>query len=134
MEILKKPKYIFMTVLQVLLLVSSFILNYFTIRKMGMARHMLYLNGKLPEFIQIYAKPLVIFVIALVTLITTRLLIKKNNGTVLEKTSRVTYIILLSIMLFINPKINKAAYVMLGIYSIIAILEFLKVLWIRNDL
>lgn len=130
MKILKNPKYIIITILQIILIISSFIINHLTLTKMGMTRHMVYLNSKLPEFIQIHTKSLTWLLIVVMTLITVQL-VKSNK--VAEKASRVMYVLLLFIAIFMKET-NKAFYVMMGIYAAVAILEYMKMLWTRKEI
>lgn len=142
MEKIKKIFYVLTTMLEILLLVGAYMVNYFTHKKMGMLRHVVHKNyvweDKYPiQTIQYIA------IIALITLMLLVLILYMKRKVRLKKivtTMSITMVILVLffigfILIYSAEEIRAFYYisVMLGLMTLIQIIKtFIGVIWYKN--
>ncbi|MDB8810775.1 hypothetical protein PN286_13205 [Romboutsia sp. 1001216sp1] len=142
MEKIKKIFYVLTTILEILLLVGAYMVNYFTHKKMGMLRHVVHKNyvweDKYPiQTIQYIA------IIALITLMLLVLILYMKRKVRLKKivtTMSITMVILVLffigfILIYSAEEIRAFYYisVMLGLMTLIQIIKtFIGVIWYKN--
>lgn len=143
MEKAKKIFYIVTTVLEVLMLIGAYMVNYFTQKKMGMLRHVVHKNYVLEEQYPIaniqYASIIVLTILMLLVLI---LYMKRKN--MLKKivtTMNITMVILVlfftGFVLLYSAEEIRAFYYITAIFGLITLIQIIKtfigVIWYKNE-
>ena len=142
MEKIKKIFYVLTTILEILLLIGAYMVNYFTQKKMGMLRHVVHKNyvweDKYPiQTIQYIA------IISLVILMLLVLILYMKRKAKLKKivtTMSITMVILVLfftgfILIYSAEEIRAFYYMsfMLGLMTLIQIIKtFIGVIWYKN--
>ncbi len=130
---MKKILYISASVLEILLYIGAFVLHYYTSTKMGMARHMIYLNGKWEaaypiELIQIITMILLVILVIVGTILVS----KRENKSLLLKGMCIVNI--MTTMCYIgmtylqSTDAIKSYYSFCILFGIAALIQSLKVI------
>lgn len=113
-------------------ILGAYALQYFSAHKMGMARHMVYMNHKLAEIISLQNLETTIFVLAVIVFILTItiVLIKKAKIGVLDRAIfALVSIILANELLFLNVDYTVAFYYKLILYAVAHISQSVYLLY-----
>lgn len=130
---MKKILYISTSVLEILLYIAAFVLHYYTSTKMGMARHMIYLNGKWEaaypiEIIQITTTALLIILV----IVGTVLVFKQENKSLLLKgmcvVNVITTVCYIGMTYLQSTDAIKSYYSFCILFGITALIQSLKVM------
>lgn len=143
MEKVKKIFYIVTTILEVLMLIGAYMINYFTQKKMGMLRHVAHKNYVWEEKYPIaniqYASIIALIILMLLVLI---LYIKRKNmlKKIVTIMSIVMVILVLSFTGFIliySTEEIRAFYYISAIFGLITLIQIIKtfigVIWYKNE-
>lgn len=116
---MKKKGHIITNILQILLLLSAFIFSYFTKKKMGMARHVIFLNQKIESnYPVIIIKYIILFSIVLLSILALVMYLKNSKNRKISKLNIIATVILsLACILFIviQSKESIRSYYFVGI-------------------
>lgn len=126
---MKKIFYIFFTAIQLLLYIGAYIFEYFTKKKMGMARHVSYLNGKLEEKMPIQMILYIAFIIVIILLLVFifNYLKTKNNKKIVLLIFSVITTLIFGVILFLGSLETLRAYyflnILIGISGLIQVIK-----------
>lgn len=142
MEKLKKIFYILTTILEILLLIGAYMVNYFTHKKMGMLRHVVHKNyvweNKYPiETIQYIS---IIALIILMLLVLILYIKRKSKLKKIVTTMSITMVIFVLfftgfILIYSAEEIRAFYYMsfMIGLMTLIQIIKtFIGIIWYKN--
>lgn len=133
---MKKALNIISKILVVLLIVGAFAFNYFAMHKMGMSRHVYYMNAKYGDMFSLSLVNTIILLIALILLMLTISRLRKNK---LEKSYFdkgaliVSMIALFYVQLFWDYKSTEAYYFVCYMLEFSVIIESLRVILISKS-
>lgn len=130
---MKKLGNIIINILQLLLLLGAFALNYFTKKKMGMARHMVYLNQKIENNYPVeIIKYSLLSIIILMTIFILILYMKNKN----DKTNDIYMIsiTLIASILFIVFTISQSKQSIKSYYFIVLLIGVFYILQILKSI
>ena len=125
---MKKIFYIFFTAIQLLLYIGAYIFEYFTKKKMGMARHVSYLNGKLEEKMPIQMILYIAFIIVIILLLVFIFnYLKTNNKKIVLLIFSVITTLIFGVILFLGSLETLRAYyflnILIGISGLIQVIK-----------
>lgn len=117
---MRKAIYIVISFLELLLLIGAFVLQYFTRRRMGMARHIIYMNQKWGEAfslesIKIVSLILIVFLLMILLFLWFR---RENKKNLLNKADIVLSVLLSTVYIVfmtMNSVEEMRAYYFIGI-------------------
>ncbi len=142
MEKLKKIFYILTTILEILLLIGAYMVNYFTHKKMGMLRHVVHKNyvweNKYPietiQYISIIA--LIILMLLVLILYIKRKAKLKKIVTTMSITMVIFVLFFTGFILIYSAEEIRAFYYMsfmIGLMTLIQIIKtFIGIIWYKN--
>lgn len=112
---LKLGLLIIFALLEIAALIGAYAGHYFTKTRMGMLRHMIYLNGKWEKMLPLdIIKWFVVILILIITIISLISLLRRSNnniGMLLKMISTALGIFTLYFIVFKSAKINRAYYI-----------------------
>ena len=142
MQKAKKICYVVTTILECLLLIGAYMVNYFTQSKMGMLRHVIHKNyvweEKYPIANIINTTTIAFIILMLIVLIIymKRRIILKNIVTIMVITMIIFVLSFVGFMLMYSAEEIRAFYYMsfmLGLMTLIQIIKtFIGVIWYKN--
>lgn len=128
---MKKMSYLMMSVLQILLIISAYVIQYFTVNRMGMMRHVMFTNqqwvNKYP--VEVMSHVAVIFFVLILSLIL--YLDIKNDGIKAGRMYRILESVVLcsGVLIFIllnSTQTFLSYYFMTLLLCIVVMIQFLK--------
>lgn len=129
---MRKVGYLFLTLIELLLFLGGYLIQYFTKKKMGMARYVIYKNqGWEREYPIELWKTSVLILILLLTVAVVIFCIKRRNR-VSKMTSRVNGCMMVMTVVYIlfttmnSTKTMRAYYFLCLIFSFIVIVQIIK--------
>jgi len=138
----KKIFYILTTILEVLMLVGAYIVNYFTHSRMGMLRHVVHKNYVWEQQYSIatikYAAilALVILMLIVLTLYFKRKPILKKIVTVMSITMVIFVLAFFAFTLIYSAEEVRAFYYISSIFGVVTLIQIIKtfigVMWYKN--
>lgn len=120
---MKNKKYLAISFIQMIILATIFVLDKLTKIKMGMARHMVYVNSKMPIFVTEYADK--IFLI--ITIIIAIVLLKMTRNENIKYISKILFAIEIGYALGMSVEKTRFYFATLAFLTIINLLEIFKV-------
>lgn len=129
---MKKIGYIFLTLLEIALLVGAYVLNYFTKKKMGMMRFVAFKNGKWESAfpLQLWKNISLIVLVVLALLVVIAVVKKWAKLSKIVKLMSVFMIILTAFSLYFTmcntTEIIRAYYFMSPLIALAALLQIIK--------
>lgn len=138
---MKKVLYMIASVLQILLLAGSYVFNYFTQKKLGMLRWVVFKNRSWEMAYPIEIMKIVLIVTVAISTIFLLLLIKKKKVLAIDMKISVIMIVVLSLIyigftLFLSTDTLKAYYfisLMVGFAAVIQIIKVFMKLVVYKD-
>lgn len=132
MEIIKKIFYILVTIIEIMLLAGMYIINYYTVKRMGMQRHVLHKNGVFEEQLNIVSLQYIaiaVFIVFMV-LILAIYFKKKSSLKNIAKYMNIFMVILVLCFivfeLFCSTEVFRAYYYMSAMLGVATCIQIIK--------
>ncbi|MFV0361627.1 MAG: hypothetical protein ACK5LL_00850 [Suipraeoptans sp.] len=128
---MKKIIYTIMSIIEVCLLVGAYIVHYYTVRRMGMLRHVIYINQKIESSYPVSVIRIIVVVFFVITTALILLLFIKNRKKYpkvllwINTQMLITTIITLVFVLSFSTEVLRAYYL---ISALIIITGFLQII------
>ncbi|MFV0504817.1 MAG: hypothetical protein ACK5LT_12765 [Lachnospirales bacterium] len=129
---MKKIIYVLLSLLQVLSVVGAFLIHYFTLTKMGMARYVVYLNNKIMNY---PVEDIINLSIGLILILTLYFMIKVKNRPKLDL-SLISFfnMIFLGHAFLGTVEDMRSYYLVMVLLFITAIIQMAKIYWVGEKL
>ncbi|KKY02536.1 hypothetical protein VN21_02675 [Paraclostridium benzoelyticum] len=138
----KKIFYVLLTLVEAIMLVGAYLVNYFTHAKMGMLRHVAHKNYVWEQQYSIQnIKYVSILVVVILMLIVLRMYLKRKHilekiVTIMNVTMVVFVIAFATFILMYSSEEIRAFYYMSAIFGIVTLIQIIKtfigVIWYKN--
>ncbi len=134
MKYVKRIFYVLACILEIALIVGAYVFNYFTVRKMGMLRYVIFQNTKLEQNYPVFwIRLIVIAVLAIVAVLNIALFMKqKKKMTRLVSLMILVMVILVSVTVLFSAlssvDVRKAYYFIFAMFAAATLVQEIKTL------